>query len=150
MKIIRDNQLFGLGMIPLLVDWGIKRCNEGGCKNKPNTIVVLPEGESPTGSPLHFGLCEEHYQWAAATEGEVGIEVEPPYRNLSFAIAGRIEFDLETRQHILELPTEESRLQKVRELLTEAAENLERDKRAREKAETNGHLRGDWKPKEGS
>ena len=85
----------------------------------------------------------------AATEGEVGIEIEPPYRNLSFAIAGRIEFDLETRQRILELPTEEGRLQKVRELLTEAAEKLERDKRAREKAETNGHLRGDWGPPKG-
>src|SRR5918993_1539742 len=33
----------------------------------------------------------------AATEGSVGIEIEPPYRNLSFAIAGRVEFDLETR-----------------------------------------------------
>lgn len=86
---------------------------------------------------------------AAATEGEVGIEIEAPYRNLSFAIAGRIEFDLETRQHILELPTEEGRLQKVRELLTEAAEKLERDKRARDKAETNGHVRGDWEPSRG-
>ena len=84
----------------------------------------------------------------AATEGEVGIEIEPPYRNLSFAIAGRIEFDLETRQRILELPTEEGRLRKVRDLLVEAAEKLERDKHAREKAETNGHLRGDWKPRE--
>lgn len=85
----------------------------------------------------------------AATDGEVGIEVEPPYRNLSFAIAGRIEFDLETRQRILELPSEEGRLRKVKELLTETAERLERDKLAREKAETNGHLRGDWKPKQG-
>ncbi len=84
----------------------------------------------------------------AATDGEVGIEVEPPYRNLSFAIVGRIDFDLETRQRILELLSEEQRLRKVKELLTEAAENLERDKRAREKAETNGHLRGNWKPGE--
>lgn len=83
----------------------------------------------------------------AATEGSVGIEIEPPYRNLSFAIAGRIEFDLETRQGILELPTEKERLTKVKELLTEAAERLEHDKAAREIAETNGHLRGDWKPK---
>lgn len=83
----------------------------------------------------------------AATEGDVGIEIEPPYRNLSFAIAGRIEFDLETRQRILELPTEEGRLRKLRELLSEVADKLERDKRAREKAETNGHLRGDWKPR---
>ena len=76
----------------------------------------------------------------AATEGSVGIEIEPPYRNLSFAIAGRIEFDLETRQEILELPTEKERLGKVKELLTEAVERLERDKSVREIAETNGHL----------
>ncbi len=84
----------------------------------------------------------------AATEGSVGIEIEPPYRNLSFAIAGRIEFDLETRQEILELPTEKGRLEKVKKLLTEAADKLERDRQARKIAETNGHLRGNWKPKE--
>ena len=76
----------------------------------------------------------------AATEGSVGIEIEPPYRNLSFAIAGRIEFDLETRQEILELPTEKERLGKVKELLTEAVERLERDKAVREIAAMNGHL----------
>ncbi len=85
---------------------------------------------------------------AAATEGSVDIEMEPPYLNLSFIIAGRIEFDLETRQQILELSTEKERLIKVKELLTEAAERLERDKAARKIAETNGHLRGDWKPKD--
>ena len=83
----------------------------------------------------------------AATEGSVDIEIEPPYRNLSFAIAGRIEFDLETRQQILELPTEKGRLEKVKELLTEAADRLERDRQARKLAETNGHLRKEWKTK---
>ncbi|MDP8951235.1 MAG: LON peptidase substrate-binding domain-containing protein [Actinomycetota bacterium] len=82
----------------------------------------------------------------AATEGSVGIEIEPPYRNLSFAIAGRIEFDLDTRQEILELPTERGRLEKVKGLLAEAADRLEREKAARQKAETNGRLRKDWKP----
>src|SRR5918999_1467225 len=76
----------------------------------------------------------------AATEGSVGIEIEPPYRNLSFAIAGRIEFDLETRQEILELPTEKERLGKVKELLAKAVERLERDKAVREIAQTNGHM----------
>lgn len=83
----------------------------------------------------------------AATEGSVGIEIEPPYRNLAFAIAGRIEFDLEVRQEILELSTEKERLAKVKALLAEAADRLEREKVAREKAEMNGHLRGDWRPK---
>jgi len=84
----------------------------------------------------------------AATEGSVGIEIQPPYRNLSFAIAGRIEFDLEARQQILELTSEKERLEKVRELLSVAAERLEREQQAREKAEKNGHLRGDWRPGE--
>lgn len=84
----------------------------------------------------------------AATEGSVDIEIESPYRNLAFAIAGRIEFDLETRQQILEFPTEKERLEKVKELLSQAAERLERERQAREKAQTNGHLRGDWSPGE--
>jgi Lon protease-like protein len=84
----------------------------------------------------------------AATEGSVGIEIKPPYRNLSFAIAGRIEFDLEARQQILELTAEKERLEKVRELLSAAAERLERERQAREKAQRNGHLRGDWRPGE--
>jgi Lon protease-like protein len=82
----------------------------------------------------------------AATEGSVGIEIEPPYRNLAFAIAGRVEFDLETRQQILELTSERARLEKVKELLAAAAEKLEREREAREKARKNGHLRDDWKP----
>jgi Lon protease-like protein len=84
----------------------------------------------------------------AATEGSVGIEIQPPYRNLSFAIAGRIEFDLEARQQILELTSEKERLRKVRELLSAAADRLERERQAREKAQNNGHLRGDWHPGE--
>ncbi len=84
----------------------------------------------------------------AATEGSVDIEVEPPYRNLSFAIAGRIEFDLETRQQILELTDERRRLEKLKELLSAAADRLEREREASEKARTNGHLRGDWSPGE--
>jgi Lon protease-like protein len=82
----------------------------------------------------------------AATEGSVGIEIEPPYRNLSFAIAGRVEFEPDTRQQILELTSERERLEKVKELLTAAAERLERERQAREKAQTNGHLRADWRP----
>ena len=84
----------------------------------------------------------------AATEGSVDIEVEPPYRNLSFAIAGRIEFDLETRQQILELKSEIERLEKLKELLSAAAERMERERKARDMAQTNGHLRGDWSPGE--
>ena len=57
MKVIRDNELFGLMMIPLLVDWGIKRCNIKGCQAKPNTIIAETSDEVPV-----YGLCEAHFQ----------------------------------------------------------------------------------------
>lgn len=55
MRIIRDEECFGLMMIPLLCDWNIKRCNVEGCKSKPNTIIAGTKAGM-------FGLCEEHFQ----------------------------------------------------------------------------------------
>lgn len=64
MKIIRDNELNGLLMIPLLIDWKVKRCNIRGCTNKPNTIVT----QLAEGIPV-AGFCEEHYQMCNAPNG---------------------------------------------------------------------------------
>jgi len=64
MKIIRDEEMGGLLMIPLLVDWGIRRCNVAGCTNKPNTIVTQ---WSEVGRIC--GFCEEHFQEANTPEG---------------------------------------------------------------------------------
>lgn len=84
----------------------------------------------------------------AATESSADMDIEPPYLNLAFAIAGRIDFGVESRQQILETPTERERLEVVRALLSQAAERLESQRSAREKSQTNGHLRKDWKPGE--
>ncbi len=62
MNIIRDEELCGLLMIPLLVDWRITRCNVRGCRNEPNTIVTQTEAGI-------FGLCEECYQKANTPDG---------------------------------------------------------------------------------
>ena len=59
MKIIRDEECFGLGMIPLLVEWNIKRCNYKDCANEPNTIITSARDDIPI-----FGLCEQHFQMA--------------------------------------------------------------------------------------
>jgi len=61
MKIIRDEKCFGIMMIPLLLQWGIKRCNYVNCHNEPNTIIIDEDKNKKT---LIFGLCEEHYQIA--------------------------------------------------------------------------------------
>lgn len=57
MRIIRDEETSGLMMIPLLYDWGIKRCNVKGCRNKPNTIISQLGPDVPV-----TGWCEEHYR----------------------------------------------------------------------------------------
>jgi len=64
MEIIRDEECSGIMMIPLLHQWGIKRCNFRGCKNNPNTIIV-----NATDEHITFGLCEEHYQLGNKPEG---------------------------------------------------------------------------------
>ena len=65
MKVIHDNELGGIGMIPLIHDWGIPTtCQIKSCSDKTNAIVCLSDVESPTGKPLHIGICEEHYQEA--------------------------------------------------------------------------------------
>ncbi|WP_119069734.1 LON peptidase substrate-binding domain-containing protein [Rubrobacter indicoceani] len=84
----------------------------------------------------------------AATESPADIEIEPTYRNLSFAIAGRIDFGTEHRQRLLETQSERERLEMVRELLNQAVKRLEAQRDAEKKSRTNGHLRDNWKPGE--
>ena len=64
MKVIRDEEGFGLFMIPLFVDWKIRRCNQRDCKEKPNTIIAGAGENVPA-----FGLCEEHFQQGNVPNG---------------------------------------------------------------------------------
>lgn len=57
MKIIRDEEGSGIFMIPLFVDWGVKRCNVKGCTEKPTTILA----DLGPGVPI-AGMCELHFQ----------------------------------------------------------------------------------------
>ena len=57
MNIIRDEECAGLIMIPLLHQWGVKRCNFRNCTEKPNTIITGAHKKAEC-----FGLCEKHFQ----------------------------------------------------------------------------------------
>lgn len=70
MKVIRDEETFGIMMIPLFVDWRIRRCNAQGCRERPNTIIA-GAGEGIRA----FGLCETHYQ-QGNTEGGTHYNLE--------------------------------------------------------------------------
>lgn len=52
--IIRDEELRGIMMIPLLSQWNIHRCNVRDCRDKPTTIIAGVIENA-------FGLCEDHY-----------------------------------------------------------------------------------------
>jgi hypothetical protein len=54
MNIIRDDEMYGLMMIPLLHKFGVTRCNVSKCCEKPTTIIT-----GITDKPI--GLCEKHY-----------------------------------------------------------------------------------------
>jgi len=56
MTIIRDPELGIVTMLPLFMDWNIRRCNVKDCRTKPTTIISEPDQK------LIFGLCEEHFQ----------------------------------------------------------------------------------------
>lgn len=63
MKVIHDNELGGIAMIPLICDWHIpETCQIRGCKEKTTTIVCFDSSESPTCKPLTIGICEKHHQ----------------------------------------------------------------------------------------
>jgi len=66
MKIIRDDDGCIVPMMPLFYDWGVRRCNVKGCRNRPTTII---QGIAPN-MPL-IGMCEEHFQAANKPEGGV-------------------------------------------------------------------------------
>jgi len=59
-----------LSMIPLLVQWGISRCNILGCRNNPTTIVAGLK-DVPV-----FGICESHYTEFTKEDKTVNIEIE--------------------------------------------------------------------------
>ena len=63
-KIIRDEQGFGIFMMPLFVDWNIRRCNIKGCTNRPSTIITDIHPQVSVA-----GLCEDHYQACVNDDG---------------------------------------------------------------------------------
>lgn len=75
MKVIREDNQDGMDtpsifMVPLLVSWGIQRCNVKDCANNPTTIIA--ETEAPV-----FGMCEQHYQ-EAIKKGKLTLQLEFP------------------------------------------------------------------------
>ena len=59
MNIIRDPEMAGIGTMALCIQWGVRRCNLRGCRERPTTIVTGISNEVPL-----LGLCEPHFEQA--------------------------------------------------------------------------------------
>lgn len=70
MKIICDEEN-PIMMIPLFVQWGVKRCNIKNCNNKPFSIITGVSNEAPV-----FGMCKNHLDDARATNGDYHLSLE--------------------------------------------------------------------------
>lgn len=58
MAVIRThNGWISPAQLALMIEWGVRRCNVQGCKNKPNTIVTGMMEDHTI-----LGFCEKHYQ----------------------------------------------------------------------------------------
>lgn len=60
MTVIRDEQFFGMMMIPFFNQYQIHRCNVSECHEKPTTVIT--DCVDNDGDKLNFALCEKHYQ----------------------------------------------------------------------------------------
>lgn len=67
MEIIRDDEGFGIFMVPLWSQWNIRRCNIKDCVAKPTTIIAGQDVGD--GTTVTYGLCEKHFQLGNQPEG---------------------------------------------------------------------------------
>jgi len=70
---------------------------------------------------------------------DVPVHLLPPYRHLSFRIAGSLPVDPEFKQNLLSIRTETERIQRVMDLMIGLIERLGRVEQAQRKAGGNGH-----------
>jgi Lon protease-like protein len=71
---------------------------------------------------------------------EIPVHLPPPYRHLSFRIAGSLPLDTEFKQEILALRSESERLTRVVRIMEQLVAHVDQVERARSKAGGNGNI----------
>jgi Lon protease-like protein len=106
------------------------------------TAETEPVDDEPGGEPepQQVEACLEAVQEVADLAGGEIPDVDPADPLLAFHIAGHIEFEAPAKQELLEMRSERERLERLVELLDDAAETLRFQKVARERASGNGQV----------
>jgi Lon protease-like protein len=102
------------------------------------TSPVVDEDEpAEAGSIVHALELFDHLRELTESEVELPLAETP---ELSYALAARVELEPEVKQELLEATSERVRLERVCELLVDAAAAIERHRRATERAASNGKV----------
>ena len=107
------------------------------------TAEVEPVADSPDEAPPGLDEVERALaafkRLATVTESEVEVpSLETP--QLSFELAGRVDFGSEVKQQLLESRLERERLVRLAELFERACDAVERERAVRERAQGNGRV----------
>lgn len=70
LKLIRDEALGRIGMLPYFRQYGISQCNVRGCTALASCAAVVDD-------TTDVGICEDHYQ-EAALKGEWAFTLDFP------------------------------------------------------------------------
>ena len=136
-------QRFADGRMNIVVEghdrFSIVRPTEG---RSFQTAETEPVADEPGGEPdpQQVEACLEAVQEVADLAGGEIPDVDPADPELAFHIAGHIEFEAAAKQELLEMRAERDRLERLIELLDDAAETLRLQKAARERASGNGQV----------
>jgi Lon protease-like protein len=107
-----------------------------------DTAEIEPFEDEPGSSPdsEQVEACLEAFGDLAELADSELPDLDPADPQLSFDIAGRVEFEASAKQELLESRSERDRLERLLELLDDAAETLRFQKLARERAAGNGQV----------
>jgi Lon protease-like protein len=133
---------FDDGRMNILVEGGerfrIEELTEGRSFQTGVTVPVVDDDD-----PAEEETIERALELFGRLKDITGSEVEVPPAEapqLSFALAARVELEPEVKQGLLQDTSEHDRLERVCELLVDAAATVERHRRAAERASTNGRV----------
>jgi Lon protease-like protein len=130
------------GRMNILVEGGdrfrLEELTEGRSFQTGLTVPVVDDDDPAEEETIERAL-ELFNRLKDITRSEVEVpSAEAP--QLSFALAARVELDPEVKLGLLQDTSEHDRLERVCELLVDAAATVERHRRAAERASTNGRV----------
>jgi ATP-dependent Lon protease len=133
---------FGDGRMNVLVEGGerfrVHELTAGRSFQTGRTSPLLDDDDPADASAVEHALeLFEHLRELTVSEVEAPPGDSP---QLSYALASRVELEPEIKQGLLQATSERVRLERVSDLLVDAAATVERHRRAAERAATNGKV----------